>query len=63
MSPLVLQSLEQLQADLTRIDPGNEAAVDAVADMAVALREMMVKAGLLASVSSPSDDRPIRANA
>ena len=47
MMSLVLQRLEKLQADLALIDPAerNDAA-DAIADMAVLVRDMLSEASL-----------------
>ncbi len=45
MMALVLQRLEKLQADLARIDPADQHdAAEAVADMAVLVRDMLAQA-------------------
>jgi hypothetical protein len=47
MMALVLQRLEKLQADLALIDPAEQNdAADAVADMAVLVRDMLSEASL-----------------
>ena len=47
MMDLVLQRLEKLQADLAMIDPAEQNdAADAVADMAVLVRDMLNAASL-----------------
>ena len=60
MMSLVLQRLEKLQADLALIDPAEQSdAADAIADMAVLVRDMLAEASLGRAPSTSRLELPL----